>query len=132
MVYFSNTTTLHAFRTRLARLLGMVGSDHDGEALNAARLADRMVRESGITWQDVLISPPVASAQPQASSTNDPLRQFETVFDAVNFALMLAPMLTAWEMNFLRSLPSFRRVSEKQLAVLRRLIARAIAAGARP
>ena len=41
-------------RDRLARLLGMVGSDHDGEALNAARLADRLVREHGVTWHDVL------------------------------------------------------------------------------
>src|SRR3954471_3160878 len=39
---------------RLARLLAMMGAAHDGEALNASRLADRLVRESGATWLDVL------------------------------------------------------------------------------
>ena len=38
----------------LARLLGMTGSDHDGEVLNAARLADRFVRQLGLTWFDVI------------------------------------------------------------------------------
>ena len=43
----------------LARLLGMTGSDHDGEVFNAARLADRFVRQLGLTWFDVIfISPP--------------------------------------------------------------------------
>ena len=39
---------------KLARVLGMVGSDHDGEALNALRLADRMLRENGIGWSDLI------------------------------------------------------------------------------
>ena len=37
----------------LARLLGMMGSAHDGEALKAARIADRLVRDAGCTWFDV-------------------------------------------------------------------------------
>ena len=32
----------------------MGGSRHDGEALNAVRLADRMIREVGLTWEDLL------------------------------------------------------------------------------
>jgi hypothetical protein len=39
---------------KLARVLGMVGSDHDGEALNALRLADRMLRETGMGWGDLI------------------------------------------------------------------------------
>jgi hypothetical protein len=50
-------------RLRLARLLGMIGSDHDGEALNAARMADRLVREKGLTWDDV-IAPVVCGPAP--------------------------------------------------------------------
>jgi hypothetical protein len=41
-------------RTRLAQLLGMLGSDFDGEVINAGRLAVRMVKEAGITWPQVL------------------------------------------------------------------------------
>jgi hypothetical protein len=37
-----------ADRERLARLLGMIGSAHDGEALNAARLADRLIRDRDV------------------------------------------------------------------------------------
>ena len=32
----------------------MVGSSHDGEALTALRLADRMLRDTGIRWEDLL------------------------------------------------------------------------------
>lgn len=39
---------------RLAKLLAMMASPHDGEALNAARMATEMVKESGLTWPDLL------------------------------------------------------------------------------
>lgn len=42
-------------RAKLAAVLGMCGSAHDGEALSAGRLANRMVRESGSTWVQVLV-----------------------------------------------------------------------------
>jgi hypothetical protein len=43
---------------RLAQILGMLGSAHDGEVLNAARLADQFVRQLGMTWADVILMPP--------------------------------------------------------------------------
>lgn len=43
-----------AIAQRLARLLGMLGSAHDGECLNAARLADKLVRQCGLTWPAVV------------------------------------------------------------------------------
>jgi hypothetical protein len=36
--------------------LGMVGSDHDGEALNAARAADKLIKEHNLTWAEALSS----------------------------------------------------------------------------
>jgi hypothetical protein len=40
---------------KLARLLSMAGSSgYDGEALNAVRLADRLLRAAGATWADLL------------------------------------------------------------------------------
>lgn len=39
-------------RQRLIQLLGMLGSAHDGERLNAARLAQRTLGEMGLTWEE--------------------------------------------------------------------------------
>lgn len=41
-------------RRRLIALLGMIGSAHDGEILNAARLAQRLIGSEGLTWEEVL------------------------------------------------------------------------------
>lgn len=40
--------------TRLSRVLGMMGSDHDGEALNAARLAEKIRRDMNKSWVTLL------------------------------------------------------------------------------
>ncbi len=39
---------------RLRRLLGLLGSEHDGEVLNAARLAHAMIRGANTTWEAVI------------------------------------------------------------------------------
>ena len=44
-------------RTRLEKLLGLLGSPHDGEALAAARKADALVRAARLTWREVLAGP---------------------------------------------------------------------------
>jgi hypothetical protein len=46
-----------AEQQKLARLLGMLGSDHDGEALNAARLAQRLVTAANLTWAELVAAP---------------------------------------------------------------------------
>ena len=52
-----NDMLSHADRTRLVRLLGMLGSNHHGEVANAGSLADRLVRDRGQTWMASLASP---------------------------------------------------------------------------
>ena len=54
-------------RDRLARLLGLLGSDFDGEVANAGRLADKLVRSAGLTWPDVIAPalPPPRSRSPR-------------------------------------------------------------------
>lgn len=42
---------------RLIRILGMLGSGHDGEALNAARLAVRWLANAGTDWRSLLTPP---------------------------------------------------------------------------
>jgi hypothetical protein len=39
---------------KLARIISMVGSAYDNEALNALRLADTMLRAAGMRWPDLL------------------------------------------------------------------------------
>lgn len=39
---------------RLCLLLGMIGSCHDGEALNAARKAEQARLTIGLTWSELL------------------------------------------------------------------------------
>ena len=43
-----------ANRTRLIRILGLLGSDQDGERASAALAAHRLVSASGETWAELL------------------------------------------------------------------------------
>ena len=56
-------------RERLAKLLGMLGSEHDGEVVTAARRADALVRTAGLTWHDV-----VAANGAQPHTPDEPLK----------------------------------------------------------
>lgn len=55
-------------RKRLVQLLGMLGSDHDGEVVNAARLAHRLLRSKPYTWDEVVSVN--GSASTNAGGTN--------------------------------------------------------------
>jgi hypothetical protein len=107
-------------RQRLARLLGMVGSNHDGEALNAARLADRLVRDRGARWSDVL-------------DTQAPERLEDIASNWREVATACADngrdLMTDWEYRFCRTLSGFERCSAKQLSILTRLVDRLAAEG---
>jgi len=49
-------------RATLAKVLEILDSSHAGEALAAAKLASTMVREAGLTWDDVLAANIVSRA----------------------------------------------------------------------
>lgn len=51
-------------RKKLVALLGMTGSSEDGEVANAGRMANQMVRELGLTWDDVVSHEAVESVNP--------------------------------------------------------------------
>lgn len=57
--------------TRLIRILGMLGSEHDGERAAAALAADRLVRGSGSSWSDLLA--PARVSRPVRAQSMDPL-----------------------------------------------------------
>ena len=48
---------------RLARVCGLLGSEHDGEALAAARQAEKIRKRMGLTWAELL----VPSIRPRAA-----------------------------------------------------------------
>ena len=101
-------------RDRLSKLLGMLGSDHDGEVINAARAADRLVRDAGLRWPDIAMPVP-----PRGRGDNDP----------VGFCLSRPAALTDWEQRFLRSIERQRyRLTAKQCAVLGGIVSKVHAA----
>jgi hypothetical protein len=40
---------------RLIKFLGLLGSEHDGEIANAGRMADRLVKTHGVSWDAIII-----------------------------------------------------------------------------
>jgi hypothetical protein len=58
--------------TTLAKLRGMLGSDHAGERAAAALKADQLVCAQGLTWRDIAAAPKQSSpAQHKPQQTND-------------------------------------------------------------
>lgn len=50
-------------KATLAKILEVLGSDHAGEVVAAARLASTMVREAGFSWEEILRSDLAPKAQ---------------------------------------------------------------------
>lgn len=110
-------------RDKLTRLLGMLGSDFDGEVANAGRLADRLVRNAGLTWRDIIGSSP----PPDQDHHGDPLRGDWRAMAAA--CTRFPHQLNSWEAKFLSGLHRFPRLSAKQNAILVRIVTRLRAAG---
>ena len=96
--------------TRLVKLLGMCGSAHAGERSVAALKADKLVRECGLTWHDVVRVP---TGGRKAAGI---LRAWQI---KRNFCLQHAALLREREQQFLISLGHWRGdLTEKQHAWL--------------
>jgi len=100
-------------RELLARTLGMMGSSFDGEALAAARAADRLVRQAGLSWAEV-ITP---------KSPEVPHREAIDIGAVVELSGIYGRRaLSAWERQFVDSLATWPEpLSAKQRAVLDRV-----------
>jgi len=57
MVDFGKLNDDRKRRERLAKFIGMLGSDHDGEVLNAARFIRKMAEEQKVTLAELLMAP---------------------------------------------------------------------------
>lgn len=109
-------------RVHLAKLLGMLGSDHLGERDNAARAAHRLVQQRGCTWFDVVTHPP-----PDAAPDTDPI---SGDWRRATAACSRYPhLLNRWEAEFLGGVSRFPRLSRKQHAILVKIAVRLRACG---
>jgi hypothetical protein len=119
----SGATMKPALVLRLVKVLGMLGSDHDGEVAVAGRQANTMVKRAGLTWGDVIAPTKLA---PPPRRWHEP----RSVPDAVALCLRWPEAITEWEANFLRSIARLDRLSEKQMKVLKRVVGKVEAAAA--
>ena len=95
-------------RTRLVKLLGLLGSDHAGERDAAGLAAIRLLKQHGVTWEDALSPRAVERRLPETGTWR------RTVSRILESGRYIRP----WERAFLTDLPNFRRLSVKQRYVL--------------
>jgi hypothetical protein len=96
-------------RATLAKVLEILDSSHAGEALAAAKLASTMVREAGLTWDDVLAANIVprsvaAAARPAGTGPFGYRKDRELSPHEQFFMVLLSPRTPAEIKRRLRSL----------------------------
>jgi hypothetical protein len=111
-----------AERKRLAKLLGLLGSDHAGEVLSAAKHAHDLVQAHGLTWDQVISEPQTADHDARETSQ---LTGWRLTGDR---CLRHADMLSDWEFKFLSSLSGsgYSHPTAKQDAVLIKIAGRVL------
>ena len=98
---------------KLARICGLFGSDHAGERAAAALVADRLVRDLGLTWPEVITAARMYPPPPDAESEQ-----------LIRFALDRAALLNDWEREFLTSIQGRWHLTEKQARQLNDIVAK--------
>src|SRR3954467_5833325 len=102
-----------------ARVCGLLGSDHDGEALAAARQAEKIWKKLGLTWEELLV-PSI-----RQRSADPPPEELTDWRWACHFCLEYYWLLTSWELDFVATVARYTKPpSAKQLIILHRLVAR--------
>jgi hypothetical protein len=113
-----------ATAARLVKVCGLLGSDFDGERAEAARRATQILRDAGLTWRDLVAASPASRPAPREPREG---RDSATPFDhvaTVRKCLDEAPLFSAWECAFLRSIQHWPRLSPRQWDILERLVFR--------
>jgi hypothetical protein len=102
-------------------VLGRLGSSFDPEVLVAARTAERIRRQAGLNWREILDEPALPIPAPAA--------EHDVAADPVGFCLGHVELLNDWERGFLASLRRPRDpLTEKQRRKFRCIIAKCWAA----
>ena len=103
--------------TTISKLLGLVGSSHDAEALAAARKAAQLVKAKGATWPEVLGLATTPAARPPDHLT-----------EARDLLKRGRGHLTRWEHSFLLGIMSATKLAPKQMESLAAIRAKVDAA----
>jgi hypothetical protein len=116
---------------RLARVCGLFGSDHDGEALAAARQAEKIRKKVGLSWEELLVPSTRGHGSTRQRPGDPPPEDLTDWRWACHFCLERYHSLTSWELDFVATVARYTKPpSAKQMIVLRRLVARCRNAGA--
>ena len=104
---------------RLARVCGLLGSEHDGEVLAAARQAEKIRKKVGLTWEELL----VPSIRPRSGAP--PPEELTDWRWACHFCLERYRLLPSWELDFVATVARYQKPpSAKQMVIVHRLVAR--------
>jgi hypothetical protein len=91
--------------TLLSKLLGLTGSAHDGEVINAARKAHELVKAKGATWPAILGLDAMPPSPDHVALARELLGKGRGI-------------CTPWEMRFLRGILAFKALSDYQRETL--------------
>jgi hypothetical protein len=95
---------------KLTKILGLLGSDHPGERDAAAQAANKLVRERGLTWGDI-VAPPIVPDVPRVRSwraANSDWQRMASYCHARRWSL------SQRQRDFVESALTWRELSEKQ------------------
>ena len=132
-------------KTRLLKLIGMLGSAFDGERANAAAMMSKMAEAKKLTLNELIAlayepasgganqqrKPPPPPPEPEPAfsdvdQANDLLRMLQRIADRPDIA---ERVLTAWEIQFSTDVAGrYERdyeLSEKKLNVVQRILTKA-------
>jgi len=95
----------------------MFGSRFEGERANAAALADKLVKENGLTWVDVIgqFEPTIKKGSSYAEASSRWAGNHRAL--AARILAEKRSFLTIWEREFLGTIPRFKVLTSKQKAV---------------
>ncbi len=112
-----------AARVKLAQLLGMTTSDFDGEALNAARAANKLVSGCGMSWTDIIVgSAPKKAKRKGAKAKTADIRTWCDLCRVV----VADPRSAPWEKAFCNGLLMSGKddLTRNQISKLREILQR--------
>ena len=114
-------------RTKLVKILGLLSSAHDGEVANAGKLADNLLRQLGLRWDDVIATAPAPARNPfdEAPQGRNPFHEAwrargEAPWQCKAREVAGSMRVTEWERRFAKSLLDFPFLSGRQEACLDR------------
>lgn len=118
-----------AEKSRLEKLLGMLGSSFDGERANAARMIAAMAEKKRLTIVDLIYGVSSARPQPQPSrptGSNKSRTMLQALSDIASDSEQFEFVLTEWECQFAKDVSSRYaydyELSEKQIVIVEKIL----------